>query len=236
METTVNVLIPARTGSKGINKKNLCEVNGIALFERSINHALELKKFFKVNIYLSTDIKEILDKQKNYKDINIYERVKSLSGDNVLTIDVAKDLIFRENLKQSDIIILFQPTSPFRDIKEICNAINNLIYEKKWKSVVSLSDVNSLHPFRMKRLTSEMECIDFIDQGFEDMRPRQSLTKVYIRSGNFYITYIENLIKNNTFLPKPTKGIVHKDINCSINIDNIYDLYLAEIIASKNKY
>ena len=83
MEPTVNVLIPARAGSKGINKKNLCKVNGISLFERSINHALELKKFFKVNIYLSTDIKEILDKQKNYKDISIYERVRSLSGDDV---------------------------------------------------------------------------------------------------------------------------------------------------------
>ena len=86
----------------------------------------------------------------------------------------------------------------------------------------------------MKRLTSEMECIDFIDQGFEDMRPRQSLTKVYIDLKFLYNLY-RNLIKNNTFLPKPTKGILHKDI-CSINIDNIYDLYLAEIIASKNKY
>ena len=106
----------------------------------------------------------------------------------------------------SDILLLLQPTSPFRDIKEIYEAINNLISEKKWRSVVSLTSVNSYHPFRMKRLTNDMECIDFIDQGFEDMRPRQSLTKVYIRSGNFYITYIKSLLEFNTMLPKPTKG------------------------------
>ena len=105
----------------------------------------------------------------------------------------------------------------------------------KCDSLISVVNVDGNHPLRMKSIRNNY-LYNYIDTGNEDMRPRQSLTKVYIRSGNFYITYIENLIKNNTFLPKPTKGIVHKDINCSINIDNIYDLYLAEIIASKNKY
>tara|TARA_B100000212_G_scaffold198344_1_gene149637 strand:+ start:2133 stop:2834 length:702 start_codon:yes stop_codon:yes gene_type:complete len=233
MEPIINVLIPARSGSKGIKNKNLCKVHGIPLYERSIKHALKLKKHFNVNIYLSTDIKEIINKSDTYKDINIIERSNKLSGDDILTIDVAKDLIIKQNLKPKDILVLFQPTSPFRNIDEICSGINYLKCQKKWKSVVSLNNVGSYHPFRMKRLTSDMECIDFIDQGFEDMRPRQSLTKIYIRSGNFYITFIEYLINLNTFLPKPTKGIIHQDKKSSINIDNVEDLHLAEIIDSK---
>ena len=177
--------------------------------------------------------KEILEKSKYHENINIIPRSKELSGDNALTIDVAKDLIKNQKLDNNDILLLFQPTSPFRDIKEICKAINHLISEKKWQSVVSLTSVNSYHPFRMKRLTNDMECIDFIDQGFEDMRPRQSLTKVYIRSGNFYIAYIKSLMELNTMLPKPTKGIIHNEPNCSLNIDNVNDLYLAESIALK---
>ena len=233
MDPIVNILIPARAGSKSIKNKNLCKVQGIPLFERSIQHAYELSKFFNVNIYLSTDIEEIINKKDNYKDVNIYKRDENLSGDNVLTIDVARDLVIKENLNQNDILILFQPTSPFRDIKEICNAIKNLKFEKQWQSIVSLTDVDSFHPFRMKRLTSNMECIDFIDQGFEDMRPRQSLTKIYIRSGNFYITFIQSLLEFNSFLPKPTKGIIHQDPKSSINIDNLNDLLLADIISSQ---
>ena len=57
----------------------------------------------------------------------------------------------------------------------------------------------------MKRLTFDNECIDFIDQGFEDMRPRQKLAKVYIRSGNFYMAYIDAILKEDTLLPNQQK-------------------------------
>ena len=46
----INVIIPARKGSKGIKNKNLACVNNIPLFERSINHAIELNKDFPLKI------------------------------------------------------------------------------------------------------------------------------------------------------------------------------------------
>ena len=233
MSLVINVIIPARAGSKGIKNKNLCEVLGVPLYERSINHALKLKEYFDVNIWLSTDIKEILNKKDYFDEVNICERKKELSGDNILTLDVVKDLIKEKKFSANDLIILLQPTSPFRNIEELRNSINILLSKKKWNSIVSLSEVTSNHPFRMKRLTSDNECIDFIDQGFEDMRPRQTLTKVYIRSGNFYISYVNSLLEQNTLLPKPTKGMIHIDPNNSINIDNENDLFLCEIIGQK---
>ena len=202
----------------------------IPLYERSIQHALKLREYFEVNIWLSTDIQEILENKKYHGKINICERRKELAGDNVLTFDVIKDLLNKNNIHREDLILLLQPTSPFRNIEEIRESIISLLSEKKWQSVVSLSEVKSNHPFRMKRLTYENECIDFIDQGFEDMRPRQNLTKVFIRSGNFYIAYVESFLEQNTLLPKPTKGIIHNDPINAINIDNLNDLYLAEII------
>ena len=136
----------------------------------------------------------------------------------------------------SDIMLLFQPTSPFRNKREIIDALNTLLNDNKWKSAVSLSSVESNHPFRMKRLTFDGECIDFIDQGFEDMRPRQKLTKVYIRSGNFYMAYIDAILDENTLLPKPTKGVVHTEMIHSINIDDIYDLYVAEVVGKQQSF
>ena len=63
----------------------------------------------------------------------------------------------------------------------------------KYQSAVPLVKV-STHPYKMKRLIGE-EAINFIDQGFEEMRPRQSLPKVYRRAGSFYISKREVLIK-----------------------------------------
>ena len=230
MSPVINVIIPARSGSKGIKNKNLCKILGVPLYKRSINHALKLKEYFDVRIWLSTDIKEILNKKDFLDQVYICERKKELSGDHVLTLEVVKDLIKDKKFSDNDLVVLLQPTSPFRKIEEIRQSINILLFENKWKSIVSLSEVTSNHPFRMKRLTSNHECIDFIDQGFEDMRPRQNLTKVYIRSGNFYISYVSALLKDNSLLPRPTKGIVHNDPKYSINIDNLHDLYLAEIV------
>ena len=230
MKKIVNAIIPARAGSKGIKNKNLSTVQGIPLYERSIQHAIELRKYFDVKIWVSTDIVEILNKINDFDNVNFIPRSKELSGDKVLTIDVVKDLIKTKNLPKDEIALLLQPTSPFRNIEELNFAINSLINEKKWNSIVSLSEVEGYHPFRMKRLIDD-NCIDFISQGFEDMRPRQNLPKVFIRSGNFYISFIEKLLESNSLLPKPTKGICHSNSNNGVNIDNKNDLYLANIIS-----
>lgn len=235
MKPTINAIIPARAGSKGIKNKNLATVDGLPLYQRSINHAIKLREFFNVKIWVSTDIQEIIDKKNYFEEINLIKRSRELSGDNVLTIDVIKDLINHQNLSENEIILLLQPTSPFRDIEEINFAINELINYQKWNSVVSLINVGGNHPFRMKRLTNSGECIDFIDQGFEDMRPRQSLPEIFIRSGNFYISFVGKLLESNSLLPKPTRGITHTNFINGINIDNKNDMYLANVIA-KAKY
>ena len=41
--------------------------------------------------------------------------------------------------------------------------------------------------------------INYIDQGFEDMRPRQALPKVFIRNGAIYLSK-SNVIKNSNYI------------------------------------
>ena len=79
----------------------------------------------------------------------------------------------------------------------------------------------------MKRLTLNGETIDYVDQGFENMLPRQKLPKVYIRSGSFYISKVSDILQKCNLLPKPCKGIVHKEEKYSINIDDLNDLIIA---------
>tara|TARA_Y100000739_G_C20597180_1_gene460965 strand:+ start:1613 stop:2305 length:693 start_codon:yes stop_codon:yes gene_type:complete len=223
----VHAIIPARAGSKGVINKNLMPVKGIPLFQRSISHAVSLNKYHETKIWISTNIEQILSFESEEKNLHIHRRPENLCGDKVLTVDVISDIINTYNFPSQDIILLLQPTSPFRCISEISNSIDLLKKDRQWKSFVSLSEVEGYHPFRMKRMTNNGECINFIDQGFEDMRPRQILPKVYIRSGNFYITKVNYLLENMSLVIHPCKGVVHKDSNLSINIDKYIDLEIA---------
>ena len=223
----INIVIPARNGSKGIKNKNLAEVGNVSLFQRSINHAIQLSKYFPLKIWLSTDIPSLLNYQNDFKNLFICKRDENLCGDKVLTFDVISNLINTYSIPKEEILVLFQPTTPFRDLIEVQNAIIDLKESDYFKSVVSLSDVGGNHPFRMKKINKNGEIFDFTDQGYENMIPRQSLPKVYIRSGSFYISRVSSILESASLLPKPCKGVIHNNFKYSINIDSEIDLLLA---------
>ena len=89
-------------------------------------------------------------------------------------------------------------------------------------------DVGGNHPFRFQRLLDDGRCIPYLDQGFEDMRPRQLLPKCYVRSGSYYLTKVKSLIQKKSLVNSPTKGYLHRGFE-PINIDSKNELLLAEI-------
>ncbi len=224
----LNIIIPARKGSKGLKNKNISLVDDLPLYQHSINHALRLKNVYpNVKIWVSTNIPEILNSSNKENDVYFHERSEELSGDKVLTYDVILNIIETYSFKEDEMVLLFQPTTPFRDINEVKEGIEAVKSNEYFKSAVSLAGVEGNHPFRMKRLSLNGETLDFIDQGFENMLPRQDLPLVYIRSGSFYISMVSDIKKSGNLLPKPCKGVSHKHKKYSINIDNEIDLIVA---------
>lgn len=71
--------------------------------------------------------------------------------------------------------------------------------------------------------------INFIDQGFWDMRPRQVLPPVYIRNGAIYIIDRDFLIEHKQLIGRKCLGMVMSDEE-SVNIDTPLDLKLAKLI------
>ena len=64
-----------------------------------------------------------------------------------------------------DLVIMLQPTSPFRKVKHIDESIK-LIINKKSDSLVSVVNVDGYHPYRMKKFSKDY-VLNFIDQGFD---------------------------------------------------------------------
>ena len=222
------VVIPARKGSKGIKSKNKKLLLGNPLVSYSLKTASMLPNNF-ISI-VSTDDSEIINIADGYGIRNNGLRPDKLSNDSALTLDVLNHELLKTestlNIK-FDGVMLLQPTCPIRDLKHIKNIEKIFVEHNKLSSVVSIKKIDSEHPFRMKRLINKNILVNFIDQGFEDMRPRQELPPVFIRNGSIYLTPAEEVRVNNTLVTESTYGF-EMDEKHSVNIDNIEDFLIAQ--------
>lgn len=228
-------VIPARGGSKGIQKKNLARLINIPLVGYSIKAAISSKMF--EDIVVSTDDSEIMKVSAEMGAQTPFIRPGYLASDSALTAPVVEHaLLEMESQKKFkyDAIMLLQPTSPLRTDQHIRSAIE-IFMNNECDSVVSVTSVGGNHPLRMKKILPDGRLENYIDQGFWNLRPRQELPPIFIRNGAIYLIKRESflreksLIANNCFAYEMLA-------NDSVNIDTELDLVLAEqlIIRRKN--
>jgi CMP-N,N'-diacetyllegionaminic acid synthase len=216
-------IIPARSGSKGVKDKNILEIGGKPLLQYTIESSKDSRLD---KIFLSTDSEEY-KKISNGTRVSCPElRPKHLASDSALTVDVVRYVVdyLSKRGENFDVVILLQPTCPLRSSEQINTVLDILNRNKEIDSVVSVVDVEGNHPFRMKRIENN-RLINFIDQGFEDLRPRQVLPKIYLRSGTIYAIRTEALLKYNSMVGKEVFPLVENSSDY-VNIDTVEDVYI----------
>ena len=218
-------IVPARKGSKGIKQKNIRQINGKPLIEYTFEPIRESKL---VNTFIvSSDSNFINNLGQRYGAICNGIRPESLSSDSALTIDVLKYELDKigKLINKFTHIMLLQPTCPLRKAHHIDECILKL--EKTGgKSLISVVEAKSNHPLRMKRIHND-KLFNYVDTGYEDMRPRQELPKVYLRNGAVYLAKIEDVM-NLSSLSNPDCIPYIMNSEESINIDAETDFLLAE--------
>tara|TARA_B100000965_G_scaffold392832_1_gene402865 strand:- start:1434 stop:2135 length:702 start_codon:yes stop_codon:yes gene_type:complete len=226
--SSIFCIIPARKNSKSIKLKNFVRVKKKKLIEYSIEFAKKLQKKYDMDICVSSDYKNInsIIRKHNLNFLGL--RPNKLSKDNSLTKDVVLYELnkFQKKLqKKYTYILLLQPTTPIRSLKDIENALKLIKNKnKKYDSIVSIKNVDGNHPLRMKTIKSGY-LKNYINQNIENMIPRQKLPKVYIRSGSFYLIKKNKFLKYKSLVGKKTGYIILKNIY-SLNIDGIEDLII----------
>ena len=132
-----------------------------------------------------------------------------------------------------DILVLLQPTSPFRKSKHIDEAMNCFL-KSDAESLVSVVKIpHNYSPF------SAMTLKDGLLKPYlkieEENNLRQKKPKFFARNGAaIYISTFECIMNNNSFFGK---NILSYEMNASvsIDIDTEWDFYLAEkIMEDKN--
>jgi CMP-N-acetylneuraminic acid synthetase len=226
-------IIPARGGSKGVKRKNIRTIDGKPLIAYTIEAAN--KSSLISRSIVSTEDKEISDVAKRYGADVPFIRSEKYATDEAKSIDVVFEVldkckkIFKEKY---DLLVLLQPTSPFRDHTHIDNAIQMIIDQSEADSLVSVTEAaNSCNPNYLYKSINGKYYAPLIDS---EIIRRQELPIYYVRNGAIYIVRIDYLEKYRSFISK-NNLIFKMDERVSVNIDTEMDLLFARVVAESKK-
>lgn len=220
------VIIPARSGSKGLPDKNIKEFNGEPLVVKTLKQALRI--FPKENIFISTDSSKYQSIIAQHVKFQIKElRPSKLSNDdsnNDGYISHALSLT-KENIKLKWALIL-QCTSPLRTDKDIYGIIN-----RRNKNIDLISSVFSTksNPYYLHRIINPEGYLQPVLQN--NFRRRQDCPEVYELNGAMFLLNINSFRANDHTMFNLKKTIPYKmPIERSLDIDTEFDFKMAELV------
>jgi CMP-N,N'-diacetyllegionaminic acid synthase len=218
-------LIPARAGSKSIINKNTINLGGKPLISWTLDVATKSNQFSK--IVVSTDDSRVKNIVKNYSDVSIIERPKSLSGDRVLQFDVIKHAL-RKNTEY-DIVVLLQPTSPFRQVKDIVESIE-LFKSSNAQTLISVQDIKHINKDN-QYLGSNVfgNYVDLKSKSSTKGTLKQDFHENWWRNGSIYIFRVKNILTLDQLYTPKIVGFKMPNER-SINIDEQSDLDFARLL------
>ncbi|MCE5175207.1 MAG: acylneuraminate cytidylyltransferase family protein [Bacteroidales bacterium] len=220
-------VIPARGGSKGIPHKNIINLGGKPLICYSIDVARSLTT--DENICVSTDDDEIIRVVEDYGLAVPFKRPDALATDHATTNDVLVHAVdFYENQGRNyDLLVLLQPTSPFRTSKQIKQALE--LYREDLEMVVSVKQSHCASVLCHENETGFLELT--INKNADR---RQECENYFEYNGAIYVIDIKSL--KSTGLGRMTKKLKFvMDEESSLDIDTPFDWEMAECLMNKRK-
>lgn len=224
-------VIPARGGSKGIPRKNLCTVGGISLVAHAAKAALALEWIDRT--ILSTDDDEIAAEGQKYGAAVPFRRPPDLASDRARSTDMWKHawLASEDHFEEKyDISILLEPTSPLRRPEDIQTTIKTLI-ENDCDAAATFSRAPA-HFTPHKCLTlDDNGIIGFYHEHGRQFSIRQKIPDYYFRNGICYAVKRRTLLEKEMIIEENCKAVVIE--RPVVNIDDLHELEYAEFLFQK---
>jgi CMP-N,N'-diacetyllegionaminic acid synthase len=219
-------IVPARSGSKGLHRKNILQLEGKPLIAHTIESARAARSIHR--IVVSTESPEIAQIARQFGAEVPFLRPAELAMDETPTLPVIQHVLAELKATQGwepEIIILLQPTSPLRQSEHI-DLATSLLEDTGADSVASVCPVEC-HPAWMKRIEGG-RVLPYLENQPEHTR-RQDLPPLYRVNGAIYVTRRSVLLEQNRILGRDTRALF-MDAESSVDIDTAMDLKLASLI------
>ncbi|MBD8620615.1 acylneuraminate cytidylyltransferase family protein [Sphingomonas sp. CFBP 13728] len=217
-------LIPARAGSKGVPRKNRRDAGGIPLISHTIRAARAATT--PSAIVVSTDDSEIVAIARD-EGVEAIVRPGAYAADHSPVIDAVRHVLAtraEQGASRADVIVLLQPTSPFREPGDIDAAIALFLASGR-TPICSVYQTEDAHPARMYRI---------VDGHLESLMPelasvrRQDLPPVYHRNGSIYVFGPAEVASGRIISDHMIPYVM--PVTSSVNVDTEIDLLLVNAI------
>ncbi len=218
------LLIPARSGSKGLVRKNLAKLGGRHLIDWTIEQAIASQAG---DVIVSTDSEEIAKAASGAGADVPFLRPAPLATDQASIEGVAEHALqwlLQHRHVTPDTVVLLQPTSPFRSAEDISAGLD-LLVRGRAPAVVAVCE-SSTHPFVVRKIEKDGTLSYFVNDAAFTKR-RQDFPPAYQVNGALYVIRTEVLRIAQTFQPSGSLAYIMPPER-SLDIDNAADLSWAE--------
>jgi CMP-N-acetylneuraminic acid synthetase len=225
-------VIPARGGSKGLPGKNLMKVGRLSLIGHAVASARESRLLSRVVV--STDDEAIAFEVKQMGGEVPFARPAELASDEAGMIPVLQHAVrWLEDAEgtKPELVVLLQPTSPFRTGSDIDRVIQRVI-DSGADSAQTLVEA-SYHPYFMSRLEGDRTVALFPAESARYVR-RQDPPKIYQPSGSVYVTRRTVLMEEGRIIGRDNRGLV-MEYEASVKIDTVWEFRLAEAVLAAGR-
>ena len=215
-------IVPARGGSKGIPRKNMSLLAGRPLIDYTL-HAAKLADVFD-DIIVSTDDPETAEFSTN-AGCSVHHRPHHLATDSSRVVDSVLDAAKSRQLDASTLIMVLQPTSPFRTEHHIREAAG-LLHGQDSSAVVSVVECEH-HPLKTVRIENQ-RIVPTNEHRFLEAS-RQDLPRIFRPNGALYLAPLSVTIQTGSLVP-PHAHALEMSREDSLDIDSANDLMLAQLL------
>ncbi len=227
---SINILavVPARGGSKGIPKKNLREIAGVSL----IGHVGQVIKQLPWidHAVISTDDSKMAEEGNRFGIDAPFLRPEELSSDSATGVDTWKHaLVSAEKYygTRFDISVYLEPTSPFRQARDVEKTIL-MLAEKKYLAAATVSRTpGSYTPHKTLTIAGNGDVTFYLKDG-KNFSIRQEIPSYYHRNGICYAMRRDALLACDCILSEHCAAVViDREL---VNIDEPGDLEYARFL------
>jgi CMP-N,N'-diacetyllegionaminic acid synthase len=219
-------IIPARGGSKGVPRKNLRKVEGVPLVARAVRVGLAAPRVDRVIV--TTDDEEIASCALAAGG-EVIMRPPVLAADDTPTVPVLCFVLDRltETGWDADVVVLLEPTSPFRT-PAIVDACIAKLDDPRVGSALTVTQLER-NPYNIFVVEGD-RAERFIQAPEGAFTRRQQFAHLKRVNGCVYAARASS-IRDGRLIVEPVRVVEMTDLD-SINIDTPIDLELARIVAA----